>query len=91
MIFTVEISCYPLSEDYLSIVDSFIVAMKKYDDIKVITSHSSTLVIGPSQKVFPALHTEIERSFTEKGKSSFVMKVLGGDLTETVDIRPYAG
>lgn len=90
MIFTVEISCYPLSADYLRIVDSFIVKMNEYDGIKAITSYSSTLIIGESDVVFPALQREIERTFTEEGKASFVMKVLGGDLSESVDITPYA-
>ncbi len=90
MIFTVEISCYPLSEDYLRIVDSFIVKMNDYQGIKAITSHSSTLIIGESSVVFPALQKEIERTFSQEGKASFVMKVLGGDLTESVDLSPYA-
>ncbi|GGH67234.1 MAG: hypothetical protein EP346_13765 [Bacteroidetes bacterium] len=90
MIFTVEISCYPLSENYLEIVDSFIVAMNQYPDLKVVTHHSSTLVIGPSSSVFPALEKEIQNSFETYGKASFVMKVLGGDLTQSVDISPYA-
>lgn len=90
MTFTVEISCYPLTEDYLRIVDAFIRNMTKYEGIKTITHHSCTLVIGEGVNVFAALQTEIEKTFTEEGKASFVMKVLGGDLTETVDIEQYA-
>lgn len=89
MIFTVEISCYPLTEDYLRVVDQFIRNMANCTDIKTITHHSSTLVIGEGVEVFGALQTEIERTFTEEGKASFVMKVLGGDLTETLDISGY--
>lgn len=90
MIITVEISCYPLTENYLNVVDSFIRALNTYDTIKVKTHHSSTLVIGPSEDVFPILQRETERSFSDFGKASFVMKVLGGDLTESVDISMYA-
>ncbi len=89
MIITVEISCYPLTEDYLRVVDHFIRRMKTYENVKLKTSHSSTLVIGESTLVFAALQAEIEQTFSKDGKASFVMKVLGGDLTETVDISPY--
>ncbi len=90
MTFTVEISCYPLSQDYLRIVDQFIRKMNTYPSVKVHTTHSSTLVIGSGTEVFAALQAEIERTFTEEGKASFVMKVLPGDLTESVDISSYA-
>lgn len=90
MTVTVEISCYPLTEDYLRVVDTFIRNMASYSNIRTITHHSSTLIIGEGVEVFAALQTEIEKTFSESGKASFVMKVLGGDLTQTVDISPYA-
>lgn len=90
MTFTVDISLYPLTENYLEVVDRFIRSMKKHTGLKVITQHASTLVIGPSEIVFPALEEEMKRSFETYGKASFNMKVLSGDLTELVDITPYA-
>lgn len=90
MTFTVEISCYPLSADYIRIIDAFIKKMNTYSGIKCITSPSNTLIVGDSIEVFTALQTEIQRTFTDNGKATFVMKVFQGDLTESVDLTPYA-
>ena len=90
MIVTAEISCYPLTTDYSRVVDEFIRALRNYSDLKVQTSHSSTLVIGEMDSLLSALQSCMTESFTKNGKSSFVMKILSGDLTKTVDLSPYA-
>lgn len=85
MTITVEISCYPLTESYIEVVDRFILALHEYPGLKVSTSHSSTLIVGESRLVFDALQKETDNTFND-GKASFVMKVLSGDLPETVEI-----
>lgn len=90
MIVTAEISCYPLTTDYSRVVDEFIRALRSYSNLKVQTGHSSTLAVGEISVLLPALQQCITDSFTKNGKSSFVMKILSGDLTKTVDLSPYA-
>ena len=84
---TVEISMYPLTEAYAKHVDRFIRSLYTYD-LEVRTSYTSTHVIGEYEEVMSALTQEMKTSFSH-GKASFVMKVLGGDLSKEVDLDGY--
>ena len=84
---TIEISMYPLTNDYIKEVDAFIRSLYKYK-VEVKTSYSSTLVIGEYNDLMEAVKAEMFESF-KRGKASFVMKVLPGDLSQDVDIDGY--
>jgi uncharacterized protein YqgV (UPF0045/DUF77 family) len=77
---TLEISKYPLSEDYESRVLDFIERLNKYDNIIVKTNVTSTHVSGLYDEVMPILQKEIKVSYEKYGKAIFVIKVLMGDL-----------
>lgn len=73
---TVEISLYPLTEDYLPPITGFIDRLRSYKDLEIITNATSTLVVGEHAFVFDVLKKESAVTF-ESGKNIFVMKVLG--------------
>ena len=77
---TLEISKYPLSEDYEPKVLDFIKRLNTYDNITVKTNVTSTHVTGLYDDVMTILQKEMRFSFEKDGKAIFVVKVLMGDL-----------
>jgi hypothetical protein len=78
---TVDISQYPLEDQYLERIDDFLERLHARPGIKVVTQRLSTQVYGPGPQVFAALQEEILRSF-EGGQCPFVLKILKGDLSD---------
>ncbi|PKH90591.1 MULTISPECIES: hypothetical protein [unclassified Pseudoalteromonas] len=78
---SVEISKYPLHQDYIPFIQGFIDRLNEYDDLKVITNTLSTQIFGDYDLVMQVLSTEIKRSYEEFGKAIFVCKFLSGDLS----------
>lgn len=78
---SVEISKYPLSEQYLSRVDDFLERLHAHKDLKILVTPISTQIYGESSLIFSALEKEICQSF-ETGQSPFVLKILKDDLSE---------
>lgn len=77
---TVEISKYPLNEDYEPPILDFIDRLNQHSSITVKTNATSTHITGDYDIVFPVLQQEIKDSFEKYGKAIFVMKVLNGEL-----------
>lgn len=78
---SVEISKYPLTEDYLNQVDDFLYRLHAHKEIQVETNNISTQVFGKSEDVFRILEKEISQSFAT-GQCPFVLKVLKGNLSD---------
>jgi uncharacterized protein YqgV (UPF0045/DUF77 family) len=76
---SVDISYYPLNEDYISPIREFIHRINKYDQITCRTNGMSTQVFGDYDDVMGILTTEIKKSF-DLPHSVFVMKVINADL-----------
>ncbi len=81
---TVEISMYPLKNEYVKPIDDFIKTLYKYN-VEVTSNFTSTHVIGEFDEVMKAINTEIKEVF-KSGQTSFVLKVLNNDLSEVVDL-----
>jgi uncharacterized protein YqgV (UPF0045/DUF77 family) len=81
MIVSVEISYYPLADQYLQPIAKFIHNLNQYEHLLIRTTSMSTQVIGEYELVFEALKEEIKKSFTQPD-SVFVMKIINADLTE---------
>ena len=77
---TVELSKYPLHENYEPPILDFINRLNQYENIKVKTNATSTHVVGYYDEVMPILQNEIKTSFEKYGKVIFVMKVLHAEL-----------
>lgn len=80
MIITVEISMYPLKENYVEPILDFIDRLNKYPEIKVSTNATSTHINGVYDKVFEVLQAEIKTTFVKYGKVIMVSKILNADL-----------
>lgn len=76
---TVEISNYPLSEEFEEIILDFIHRCKS-SHVKVIVNATSTHLQGEYDDVMGLLQKEIKHSFEKYGKMIFVIKVLKGKL-----------
>jgi len=75
----VEISLYPLRADFAPPIRDFIVRLRAYGRLKVVSNSMSTQVFGGYDEVFDALRRELRAAFEQPGagKAVFVMKVLG--------------
>ncbi len=76
---SVEISYYPLLNEYLPAITGFIDRINGYKTLRCTTNGMSTQVFGEYKDVMQALTNEMEKSF-ELPHSVFVMKVINADL-----------
>ncbi|CAG5079932.1 YkoF family thiamine/hydroxymethylpyrimidine-binding protein [Parvicella tangerina] len=79
---TIEISKYPLNEEYIKPIKNFIDRINTTEGIIVKTNATSTQIAGEYDFVMNLMSQEIKCSFEQFGKSIFVMKVLLGNLIE---------
>ncbi|MED5525602.1 hypothetical protein [Gallaecimonas pentaromativorans] len=76
---SVEISMYPLADDYIPPIQGFIDTLNRHPQLTVLTNTMSTQVFGPYDTVLKVVG-EAMKAFHAEGKASFVCKFLGGDL-----------
>lgn len=82
---TVEISMYPLKEEYEAAILDFIYALKEEGAIKVRVNETSTHLFGEFDIIFDALKRGIKSAWKKYDKTVFVLKVLGADLDGSAD------
>lgn len=75
---TVEISMYPIRDDYLPPIDAFIALLNGHEELEVDTTPTSTRVIGDYESVMDALRNAMAHSYETYGTSVFVTKFLPG-------------
>lgn len=73
----VEISLYPLRDEFIPPIRGFIDRLNADGRFKVVTNDMSTQVFGRYEDVMEALTREMRPTFANDGKAIFVMKVLG--------------
>lgn len=78
---SVEISKYPLNQDYIPFIKDFIDRLNAHEGLKVITNTMSTQVFGDYDLVMSVLNQEIKKSYETFGKAIFVCKFINGDLS----------
>jgi len=74
----VELSLYPLADEFIPPIRDFIERLRARPGLAVVTNSMSTQVSGEFDAVFDALRAEIGRSLEDRHRAVFVMKVLGG-------------
>ncbi|MET0280661.1 MAG: YkoF family thiamine/hydroxymethylpyrimidine-binding protein [Steroidobacteraceae bacterium] len=73
----VEISLYPLHDEYIPFIKEFIARLNAHAGLHVITNHLSTQVFGDHDRIFEVLRQEMATSFAASGKAIFVTKFIG--------------
>jgi hypothetical protein len=73
----VEISLYPLHQQYIPPIQNFIDRLNAEGRLRVVTNSMSTQVFGDYDVVMPTLVRELRATFASNDKAVFVMKVLG--------------
>jgi uncharacterized protein YqgV (UPF0045/DUF77 family) len=74
----VEMSLYPLADEFIPPILDFIARLKAHPRLAVATNSMSTQVSGELDDVFDALRAEVAVTFASPRRSVLVMKVLGG-------------
>lgn len=77
---SVEISSYPLADDYIPAIKTFIERVNTIDGLTVVTNTMSTQVFGELELVMNALKEAMEYSWKTFGKNIFVCKFIGTNL-----------
>ncbi|EHR41499.1 hypothetical protein [Alishewanella jeotgali] len=77
---SVEISKYPLAEDYKGPILAFLGQLAQEAEIEVLTNTMSTQIFGEYDAVMQALQRCMRWSMEHYGKLVFVCKFIPGDL-----------
>ncbi|MBU1012910.1 MAG: hypothetical protein KKG99_07880 [Bacteroidetes bacterium] len=77
---SVDISYYPLKEEFIPAILDFIDRLNKHENIKTKTNGMSTQVFGEYFDVMNALTEEIHKSF-EIPHSVFILKIVNANLS----------
>jgi uncharacterized protein YqgV (UPF0045/DUF77 family) len=73
----VEMSLYPLNEQFIPPIQDFIDRLNLERGLRVETNSMSTQVFGDYDLVMRTLTRELRKTFENNDKAVFVMKVLG--------------
>jgi len=73
----VEISLYPLNQEYIPPIKDFIDRLNAEGGLRIVTNAMSTQIFGEYQTVMQRLVREMRTTFANQDKAIFVMKVLG--------------
>ena len=76
---SIEISLYPLNENFTSSIDNFISRLKMYDSIEVRTNNMSTQLFGEFDDLIKILKVEMEKTFKNETNSAFNLKIVNWD------------
>ena len=86
MIASIEISLYPLSEEYKETVKDFIRRLQAYEFLDVRPNGMSTQVFGPYEKLMEVLTKEMKEEFLSVHSSMFMLKIGKGNLSDQPEI-----
>ena len=77
---TAELSLYPLSENYIEIVLSFIAELEKEQGLTIRRNAMSTQISGDSKLLMNAIEGLLIRSFERFGRQVLTAKFIPGDF-----------
>ncbi len=77
---SVDISLYPLADEYIPAIKEFIERVQEYPEIAVVRSDLSTQLYGDFNQIMELLTVEVKLSWEKYGKGIFVIKFLRDDL-----------
>ena len=74
---SIDISYYPLTEEYIGPIKNFIKKLNKDPALTVETNSMSTQIRGDHDKIFKLLAEEIPAALNER-RAAFVLKIIKG-------------
>lgn len=77
---TAELSLYPLHENYIEIITTFIDHARQYSDVALVTNAMSTQLCGDYQRVMELVSQVLLHSYNSFGKQVLVCKFIPGEL-----------
>ena len=83
---SIDISLYPLNENYIEPILTFIAKLETNANLIVKRNSLSTQVFGEYRDVMDCLDDEIEAVFAAIPASVFVLKMVGSDRADIVDV-----
>ncbi len=76
----VDISLYPLADDFIPPIDDVIERLNSHESLQVITNPMSTQIRGDYDEVMAALNREIKTTFESSPKAVFAIKILNNPI-----------
>lgn len=74
----VEMSLYPLQDQYLPVIEALVSRLNALSDVKVLTNSMSTQIVGEYDRVMQLVQLELKGVFeASQGKCILVCKFLG--------------
>ena len=77
---SVDISLYPLADEYIPAIKEFIERVQEYPEVAVVRNDLSTQLYGDYELIMDLLKVEVRLNWEKYGKSIFVIKLLRDDL-----------
>ena len=78
----VDISLYPIADDFIPPIDDVIARLNTHASIEVSTNPMSTQLRGEYDDVMSALNQEIKTSFENMQHAVFAIKILNNPITD---------
>ena len=88
MIVTLEISHYPLKDDYEEEIISFIQRLKRNEKLTIITNAMSTQIKGEYDIIIPYVFNNLKEILSVGSTSSTIIKLIPRDLPIEVSYDP---
>ena len=79
---SVDISLYPLHQDYIPQIDAFILLLNQEPNVQVVTNALSTQLYGEYETVMGLLVRAMGEHIATHDDSVFSIKVLSGDRSD---------
>ena len=76
----VDISLYPIADDFIPPIDDVIERLNSHKSLEVTTNPMSTQVRGEYDDVMAALNREIRTTFESSPKAVFAIKILNNPI-----------
>lgn len=79
---SVEISMYPLNQQYVDSIIDFVKKLRTYNNLEIETNGMSTQVFGQFDQIMSAINKEMKSAFLNEQKIVFNLKVVNSNLQE---------
>ena len=77
---SVDLSLYPLQDDYIPVIIDFIHRVQLHEGVEVVRNQMTTQLFGEYARVMTVLTGELRHSFEIHGKAVIVARIVNGDV-----------